>query len=542
MKSNAARVINDPASSEQGKILAGITINALQQQVHNLLMRRNDLFASTLDTKHKINQDCGYPESLGKEEYIALYEREGIAARVVHLLPDESWKDDPEVIESQDTSVETAFEREWVALERRFRIYNILHRVDRLSGIGHYGLLLLGINDGKELNLPIEGVEDALLAELNGKAPPPTTIARNAAPRQLLYLRAFSEKHVTIDEYETDNTHPRYGLPRLYTINFNEVNTHNSTISPAPQMESKKVHWTRVVHVADDCEESEVFGTPRMQNVYNRLFDLRKICGGSGEMFWRGGFPGINFKVDPLSKGTRGMTDEERDALKAEVTDYISGLQRYIATEGMTAESISPQVADPTAHFEMNLKAIAVSKGCPYRIFTGTEEGKLAGGQDAKAWNGRVNRRRSKHCSAYIIRPVVDRLIILGIVSRPKEYFVTWSDLNTTDEAQKAQNAQHLATAISIYVSSGGDAVVPPEQFLSHILGLSNDVVETIMEATKEWVRNLEDKIEHDAEVEQQEMDMQKKQAEVQAQVAKAKATVKPNGRPAAKPAGASRR
>lgn len=513
---NAATPPNPAARQTNADFGRGVTLNALELQLHSILMARTNLMQSTLDGKHHINQDCGYPQEISTAQYAELYKREGISTRVVKLAPDESWKTDPEVLETQDPEIDTPFELEWQRLEKKFKIYSTLQRLDVLSGVGHFGILLIGVNDGKPLSQPVDGVKVVVdeeaepsgqpanaptfnrtnLPPANGAEPTPGDAAAARGKRRLLYLRPLSEEFVKVDTFDTDSNSPRYGQPVLYSVNFNQVlNQTGATIArSSASLPEQKVHWTRVIHVVDTKESDEVYGPPRLEDVFNRCFDLRKICGGSGEMFWRGGFPGINFKMDPVAKGTRPLTTTEEALLKEEVQNYMAGLQRFIATSGMSAESISPQVATPLEHFEMNLKAIAIAKGCPYRVFTGTEEGKLAGGQDLRAWNGRMNLRREKHLSPYLIEPLVDRLGQMDIILVPAVYTVTWQDLNTQTDAEKADNAQKLATALSVYVSSGSDTVIPPEQFMAHIMGLPDDVVEAMMLAVDDWVQSLEAK------------------------------------------------
>ena len=50
---------------------------------------------------------------------------------------------------------------------------------------------------------------------------------------------------------------------------------------------SRVVHWSRVIHIAENAGGTGVYGLPRLQSVYNRLEDLLKIMAGSGESAWR---------------------------------------------------------------------------------------------------------------------------------------------------------------------------------------------------------------------------------------------------------------
>src|SRR5690606_7582744 len=214
------------------------------------------------------------------------------------------------------------------------------------------------------------------------------------------------ESQVTVAEWESDVTNPRYGQPKYYNINFAPLETSGTSAEPTPSI--TKVHWSRVLHVADNRETSEIFGTPRQKPVYNRLCDLRKVAGGSAEMFWRGALPGYSFEIDP---NTASDVELDSDALRKEFESFSNGLQRYMALMGVQAKSLAPQVADPESQVRVQIQLICISIGCPMRVFMGTEEGKLAGSQDSKAWNDRIDERRFEYIEPFLIRPLIDRLI-----------------------------------------------------------------------------------------------------------------------------------
>ena len=65
-------------------------------------LRRSDLLRSLINVGKDINYSCGYPNFIAISDYSALWEREGVASRVVRVLPEESWKVDPKVIENED--------------------------------------------------------------------------------------------------------------------------------------------------------------------------------------------------------------------------------------------------------------------------------------------------------------------------------------------------------------------------------------------------------------------------------------------------------
>jgi hypothetical protein len=463
-----------------------ITEKQAQLVMNDYLIQRSALFASVLDNKHKINKDCGYPDKLGPNEYAQLYEREGLATRAVNILPEESWKFDPEIIETDDLDKETDFEKSWLALEEQLGMYALMERADKLSGVGRFGVILLGLNDSPDMWRPVKGVTDGRELKPGDPLPKP------AQELRLLYIRAFSEDVVDILEWEKDTKSPRYGQPTYYNINFQKV-----AEGTEPGLGTKKVHWTRIIHIADNVTNNTIYGTPRMQIVFNRLFDLRKICGGSGEMFWRGGFPGLGFKVDPTMKAA----SIDKESIRQEMADYSSGLNRYFAMEGMEVNSMAPTVADPTAHFEMNLKAVAVSLGVPYRIFAGSEQAVLASEQDKRSWNERLKKRQTKQVDPSIVKPLVSRLIVVGVLDYPKDgkFIVKWQDLNTMSDAERATNANSETTAIVAYTNSqGADQMVPPLEYMTHVLKWDDKKAQAILKAAEEHIADkLQEKLDN---------------------------------------------
>jgi len=139
------------------------------------LMYRNSAFQKLTDPRRDIDEECGYPptQQLSGGKYRSYYDREPIARRVVELYPQECWALEPKILENEDESdSKTPFEEAWDKVSELLRgqswfkgntgnpIWEHLQRTDVLAGIGHYGILLLGLDDGKSLNEPIDGFED----------------------------------------------------------------------------------------------------------------------------------------------------------------------------------------------------------------------------------------------------------------------------------------------------------------------------------------------------------------------------------------------
>ena len=419
-------------------------MNTIKEMAQNLTISRTEALRRLLDPRRDIFAECGHPETILTSDYNDFFERGDIARRVVNLYPEESWSESPSVVEDE-TPDDTPFETEWKVLEDKFRIWSYLQRVDILSGIGRFGVLLLGFGDGKDLRDPVEGSKN-----------------------ELIFIRPFEEHLVNVSKLENNEKNPRFGLPNIYNIQFVDVATQQADEQTAKQIQ---VHWTRIIHVADNRTNSDVYGTPRMKWVYNRLLDLRKVAGGSGEMFWKGGFPGLS--IEPLKSDETVKID--KPGTVTELDRYMNGLQRYMVLDGLTAKSLAPQVADPEHHIEAQLRLIATAMGVPWRIFIGSEQGQLASGQDSVSWNKRINRRREEYVTPFIIRPFVERLMEFGALPKSEDYEVKWPDLNTPSDEEKATVAKLKTESLSKYVQSGVDALIPPFQYLTMILGMTDE-------------------------------------------------------------------
>jgi len=450
-------------------------INEAANRICNALVDRADLNRSLIAKAmggtdiHDIDKECGYPETPSIGDYYYHYKRGGIGTRVVTAEPTACWSAVPRIVEDEDVEG-TPFELAWEELADQLNIYHMLRRIDILSGIGRFGILLFGLNDGKELKEPVENVGTGNL--------------------EITYLKPFSERALEIVETEADPTNQRYSKPTKYKVTLDaktltSVGVGQTGKSPGKTQE-KIVHWTRVLHVADNQTESEIYGEPRMENVLNRLIDIRKILSSSGEGFWKGAFRDTFIEADPelIAKGAKVNIESMRDQLEA----MYRGVQRFAALQGATANQTSGQPASPKEHLDAQLRAISITKNIPKRILEGTEQAQLAGQQDQEHWGDHIAGRRSGYLSPMLLRPFIDRCVLYGALPEPAQYDVVWPDISEPTEADRAETAGKQTDALRKYVDGGVDVMIPPELYLKHILGLSKEKVEAIMAGSQEYV------------------------------------------------------
>lgn len=411
------------------------------------------------DPRHLVDFECGYPRAIWPMMYRYLYDRDDVARRVNDIYTDESWAADPIIYEKEEDEIITPFEEDIQELCIKQKLMQFIYRLDKLCGIGHYGVLLYGIDDSKPLEEPVDSLD-----ELGNRKP-------GSKDHKILYMRPFDEVLAYVKEYDRDTSSPRYGLPLFYNLIFMDLMGQVGA-QFAQQRINQTVHWHRVTHVAEGCLTSPTFGDPRARGVFNRLLDLRKIKGSSTEMFWKGGFPGLFFEIDPRVQEDEIQFDKEE--FKEEMRKYSEGLQRIFPLVGISVKSIAPAIADPTPHVLVHLSAIAAYKGIPFRIWQGSEEGRLASQEDKLNWNQRLKMRFNRFLEPDLIRPVADKLITLGAVRPPGKdgYKVGATDLNSSTSEAKANLALKWTQALSQYVASGIIHMIPPMEFLVTIMGL----------------------------------------------------------------------
>lgn len=400
-----------------------------------------------------VDAALGYPslEGIKYADYYARFRRQDIAAKIIEKPVDASWRRLPIVRAANEKS--EAFKEAWEILQKRLGIYNILIRADKVTGIGEYGVLLLGFNDGAES-----------LAE-------PVTKATD-----LLYLQPFSKDNAVIKSYEIDKNNPRFGLPLTYSLRIANV---PGTISTTESI----VHYTRVIHIAEGLTESNILGTPRLERVFNRLLNLELIVGGSAEMFWQGAFPGLAFKAESETN-----VELDKEALEEEIKKYVHNMERYLKLQGIDVQSLAPVVADPTKHVDVQLKMISIASGIPKRILEGSERGELSSSQDTEAWDDLMDGRRLNYNEPVILRPLIDRLIEFGVLQAPANgYDIEWPDLSAPSDKDKAETGRIRSEALSKYLSSpDAQLIMPLKAFLAEVMELTEEKVERIMQMVDE--------------------------------------------------------
>jgi len=350
----------------------------------------------------------GYKPSLTLDDYWLRYRRGGIAKRIVESYPKATWAGEMWLQEIEDAEIETDFERASRLLFSRLHLSAKLRRADILAGLGEYAVLLIGAPGALSAPLRLVG-----------------------SPDQIAYLQPISQRRARIKELVSDPKNPRFGQVDLYEISF------------AKDRPADLVHWSRVIHIADGLLENEVFGTPRLEAVWNHLDDLTKVVGGGSEAAWNRMDPGMQIDVDPEIE----FDEEEEEDLDEQLDKYRHGLDRNLRTRGTKINMLAANVFAFGSNATSILEQISGTTAIPLRILLGTERGQLASTQDRDNWSDRVTERRGVEGTA-ILTQLADRLIACGALPAPKEtYKPVWSEIEELNSQAKAAVAMSLSQA-----------------------------------------------------------------------------------------------
>ena len=426
------------------------------QSISTRMGLARQMMTQTFGGDRNLISTLGYPDVITFQDYYSRYCYQDIAKAVIDKPVDRTWKGDILIEESKDDQ-ETALEKAWIELNDRLKLKSVLCRLDKLTGIGEYGVLLLGFSDTTSLEVYATPVNKSKELKLN-------------------YVKPFSQGSATIATWESEPTSNRFGLPLLYNITFKESGTGNSkTIS---------VHYSRLLHIVDDILESEIEGHPRMQSIFYRLIDLEKILGGDGEMFWRGARPGYVNTVDKEFN----VTPDQLKKLQTQVDEYEMNLRRFLTVQGMDIKSLQQQLADPASHVDIQIQMISAKTGIPKRVLMGSERGELSSGQDADEWNTLIQTRREEYAELRILKPLIDKLIELGILppADTGKYSIRWEDLFNLSPLQKTEIGKNRATALKDYSTNPeATSIIPAKAFMTYFLGLDDEEVEIITQMSE---------------------------------------------------------
>jgi phage-related protein (TIGR01555 family) len=373
--------------------------------------------------KRDIYSTAGYlkPGSEKFEDYWGLYERGEVAGRIVDMPAKTTWRTPPEVVE--EGKEDSKFAKEFATMAKRLKLWRYFNRVDRLAGVGRYAVIFIGV----------KGVNDQQLKQ---------PLSKVSSPDDIVYLSVYHEKNAEITEYENDAGNPRFGLPKTYKL---RVGT-DSKFKGGTEL---LVDASRVIHVAEDVLDNDIYGKPRLRRALNRLFDLDKVAASTGEAYWQAAVRILQAKVDPQAE----ISGPDLEKLDEKLGEMVHDLKRHFYGQGVELSWLPEQTPNVSQVAEFFFSLISAAAEIPKRILFGSEIGELASTTDQATYFGRINERQEQFAEPDILRAFVDKMIGITALTKPADgdYQVNWpplfeetADAKAGTSLKVAQTAQAL--------------------------------------------------------------------------------------------------
>lgn len=348
----------------------------------------------------------GYSRQIKYQDYKDKYDRQDLAGRIVNMPAEALWSYPPEVVGDDE------FKAAWERVTRQTQLWSIVLQADKLLGLDRYVVLFLGLPGDPES--PVKSADMGSLA----------------------YIHPYAANAAEVTSLVKDTSSPAFGSPEVYSIKLN---------SELVSLGKVKLHHTRAVHLINEPIDNAYDSAPRLQKGYNLLEDLLKVVGGSAETFWLTANRGMQVDVD------RDMELSEADAqdLSAELDEFQHQLRRYIRTRGVKVNVLGTDVADPRGTFDTILSLLSGAYGIPQRILVGSEAGQLASEQDRANWAESIQQRRANFGEPQVLWPIVNRLVALKILPKPKETMkFEWPEAFHMSPLERGQTMAQIARAV----------------------------------------------------------------------------------------------
>jgi uncharacterized protein len=354
--------------------------------------------------------------------FVALYYRHGVAKRIIDAPVLAMWSDPP-ALTAQDE-----FNQALQEVVQTQSLWQHIIRLDKLAGLGTYAVMVVGFDDGQDLEEPVRSTP-------------------RGRPRKVIYLQPYHQGASSILSYDTDRTSPRFGLPEMYHIRPGHfvVDGLSTTLSQGMNAAQLRipfnVHWSRIVHISENLLEDNIFGTSRLEVVYNDVNDMMKVSGGGAEMFWLIANRGMQVDVDKEID----LSPEDAKELAQEVEDYQHQIRRFIRTRGVEIKSLGADAIDPSGIWKILIQLVSASTGIPQLVLMGAEAGKISSQQDRASWAERIAERVSEYGNPVVLKRLLDCLISAGVLPVPENLTIQWPEAFKLDPLERGQTSAQMA-------------------------------------------------------------------------------------------------
>jgi len=378
---------------------------------------------------------------LSDQELDSLYAEDGLAARIVKLLPDdmyrEGWKysfPDLDEIKAKELSDEYAAVFEEIDAMGKLKIATYWNRLKGGSAI------LISVIDGMDMSLPLN----------------PKRISRFEKLRVL----DRTEIDFTNIVWQNDPTQPRFGLPELYPVKFEYGKGLEGT---------QLVHHTRIIEMHGDVlprrsensltQEQRFWGISVLQRAESRLQTLGSSLGSIDQLLQEMSIGKFKFKdLAMLLSSPEGKEALMRRVEVMDLTRSTFRSQYFDTEEDFTRDVMNFQGIPEIMYILFML--VAADTGYPItRLFGVSPAGMNATGEsDMRNYYDGVRSLQSTEAYPMILR-IVRIISEWKKIQEPYIEFLPLQTMNEKEEAElekiKADKEKTEADTYKLYVDMG---------------------------------------------------------------------------------------
>jgi hypothetical protein len=405
-------VINYDADMQKKDSYLNVVFNAMR----SLRRQLGGGHGISPDGKRNFNQLFGYGEHLTYTDYYLMYRRGGIAKAVVEKLPKSCWRDIPTLKVGEKDVLKSELEE-----LKNNGFFDALERADILNRIGNFSVLVMGMPDSEELEKPL------------GSA--------STGNFEAMYFHPYGYNGIEILKKDNDPASSRFGLPELYQVQTIAINTcETKDINP----QSYKVHWSRILHLAEGALESTIEGCSALEAPWNAITDSSKISGSAAESFYRNSRQKMALEANENAQFDMG--EEALKKLKENVEGWQDGFEDTLRLSGMKANMLQPQIASPRDAFDVSIEIVSGTTGIPVRILTTKSGGSVTGQEDKGSWNALIKDRQESVCTLWLMI-ALKRMHEVGLLVLPKNVKISWPPLSAVTEREASEITEKKAIA-----------------------------------------------------------------------------------------------
>lgn len=396
----------------------------------------------------------GYNKTISLGLLHHLYERGGIATRIISAYPDYCWATPPRVTSDETTLDESRVERRLKVLDNRFDVLSQLKLADTYSRVNGWSVIYISII-GDDPREPLDPNRVYTMAEIGA-------------------IETLSYKDVSIASYYNDVTDHRYGAPKEYRLRrfSNGSSRQTQTFGSNVIYSHLTIHESRVIRVYNPNFGDKIHGTPMLTPIVNDLYDKTKISSATAV--------NIFSSKAILHVGTKGFSNLR--SLKKSITDSIGDLNGsrsrvFTTNNDARATFLNSEVTDPTNILTTIVRWLGASVGIPLKILLAYDD--TSNSTNDVLWGTQVNSVRRDFCNNMIIKPFLRKLNDMGILNSVG-FNITWKTNDYIDAMSESEIAKNIAVAISTIANSAGANQFVTRRQVNKILGI--EYLETDLE------------------------------------------------------------